>query len=97
MTICIVNDILDCMTYSATITSKGQLTIPAELFKLGKFTKGEKVSLEMGKNHLKVTSGLALIKRLAGSVKVPASLKGRDVDELIEEAKRIHFGKKKWE
>lgn len=82
------------MTYTATITSKGQLTIPAELFKLGKFTKGEKVSLEMEKDHLKVVSGLELVRRLAGSVKVPARLKGMSDKEIIEDAKKRHFAKK---
>lgn len=86
--------ILDCMTYSGTITSKGQLTIPAELFKLGKFTKGEKVNLEFEGDHLKVVSGLAHVRKLAGSVKVPEHLRGRDLDEIIEEAKREHFLKK---
>lgn len=84
------------MTYSGsgTITSKGQFTIPAELFRLGKFTKGEKVTFEFVGDHLKVVSGLELVRRLAGSIRVPAHLKGRDLDELIEEAKSDYFLKK---
>lgn len=85
---------MDCMTYTATITSKGQLTIPAELFKLGKFTKGEVVNLDFDGDYLKVVSGLAHVRKLAGSVKVPDHLKGRDLDEIIEEAKVEYFSKK---
>ena len=87
-------DILDCMTYTATITSKGQLTIPAELFKKGKFTKGEVVNLDFVGDHLKVVSGLAHVRKLAGSVKVPEHLRGRDLDEIIDQAKKEHFAKK---
>jgi len=42
------------MSYTATITSKRQLTIPAELFKLGKFVKGQKVKMEWSEESLKV-------------------------------------------
>lgn len=94
LTRCIVFDKIDCMTYSGTITSKGQLTIPVELFKLGKFTKGEKVNLEFVGDHLKVVSGLAHVRKMAGSVKVPARLRGRDLDQLIEDAKSDYFLKK---
>lgn len=82
------------MTYIATVTSRGQLTIPAELFRLGKFVRGEKVRLEFENDHLKIVSGMELLKSLKGSVKVPKRLRGRDIDEVIEEAKRLHFSKK---
>lgn len=32
-----------------------------------------------------------LIRKLAGSVPVPEHLRGRDLDEIIEEAKEEHF------
>ena len=87
-------DILDCMTYTATITSKGQLTIPAELFKLGKFTKGEVVNLDFEGDHLKVVSGLAHVRKLAGSVKVPEHLRGLSDDEIKDIAMKENFSKK---
>lgn len=79
------------MNYTGTITSKGQLTIPAELFRLGKFTKGEKVTLDFMGDYLKITSGLAHVRKMAGSVKVPEHLRGKDVDKLIQEAKTDYF------
>lgn len=92
--VCIVFGRIDCMNYTATITSKGQLTIPAELFKLGKFTKGEKVNLEMEEDHLKVVSGLELVRRLAGSLKVPKRLKGLSDKEIIQDARKRHYAQK---
>jgi len=86
--------ILIVVTYIATITDRGQLTIPAELFRLGKFMRGEKVRLEFENDHLKIVSGLELLKSLKGSVRVPEHLRGRDIDEIIEEAKKLHFSKK---
>ena len=82
------------MTYSGTITSKGQLTIPVELFKLGKFTKGEKVNLEFEGDYLKVVSGLAHVRKMAGSVKVPARLKGLTDNEIRDMAISEHYTKK---
>lgn len=82
------------MTYIATITSRGQLTIPVELFRLGRFTKGEKVRLELEDDHLKVVSGLELVRRLAGSVKVPKRLKGKTDKEIINEARMAHYAQK---
>lgn len=82
------------MTYTATITSKGQLTIPAEIFRLGRFTKGERVRLELEDDYLKVVSGLELVRRLAGSVKVPKRLRGKTDKEIINEARMRHYAQK---
>lgn len=90
----IVFGIVDCMNYTGTITSKGQLTIPAELFRLGKFTKGEKVTLDFMGDYLKITSGLARIRRLAGSLKTPKRLEGLSDNEIRDMSMREHFAKK---
>jgi len=82
------------MTYIATITSRGQLTIPAELFRKSNLRRGEKVILSIDGDQIKMQSSLDLLNKLAGSVKVPDHLRGRDIDEVIEEAKRSYFRKK---
>lgn len=82
------------MTYIATITSRGQVTIPSDVFRKTLLRKGEKVILSVDGEQIRMQSAAELIKELAGSVKVPARLRGRDVDEIIEEAKRNHFQKK---
>jgi len=82
------------MNYTGTITSKGQLTIPAELFRLGKFTKGESVALDFTGDHLKVISGVARVRRLSGSLKTPKHLEGLSDDEIRDISMREHFAKK---
>lgn len=46
------------------------------------------------KSEAEIRVALKLVNELAGSIKVPARLRGRDVDEVIREAKREHFRKK---
>lgn len=39
-------------------------------------------------------AAVALVEELAGSVPMPKEWQGRDIDEIIEEAKNEHFNKK---
>ena len=86
--------ILIAMTYIATVTSRGQLTIPAELFRKTSLKKGGKGSLSVDGNHIKMQSALELVNRLAGSVKLPDHLQGKSIEEIIEESKRTYFRRK---
>lgn len=70
------------------------MTIPSDIFRKALLRKGEKVILSVDGGQIRMQSAVELVKELAGSVKVPAHLRGRDVDEIIEEAKRNHFRKK---
>ena len=45
---------MDYMNDTATINSKGQIFIPTELFKLGKFVKGQSVDMVWSEGSLKV-------------------------------------------
>ncbi len=59
------------MSYIVKINSKGQFIIPAELFKLGKFVKGQKVDMEWSGESLKVfcnTKAIDIVD-LAGTLK----------------------------
>jgi AbrB family looped-hinge helix DNA binding protein len=82
------------MAYIATITSKRQLTIPSELFKKAKLTEGDKVFMEEKEGNIVLKPAVALIDELAGSVNVPDHLKGVDIDEAIQTAKKNYFAKK---
>lgn len=83
------------MVYTATITSKRQLTIPAELFKDAGFSKGDKLLIEKKGNEIIMKSLSSLVDELAGSVKVPKNLRGVDIDKAITIAKKRHFTNKK--
>ena len=63
------------MTYSATLTGKQQLTVPAELFRDLNWKIGQKVMISKTGNSLSITSALDLVNQLAGSVKLAKNLK----------------------
>lgn len=70
------------------------MTLPANLFRTTRFRRGEKVVFSVVDNEVKMESALELINSLAGSIKVPDNLKGRDVDELIKEARAARYKNK---
>ncbi len=82
------------MNYLATITSKRQLTIPAELFRKLDLKENQKVVISEEDGSIKITSAMALLDKLAGSVKVPKKYKGIPIDKMIEIAKEDYFKKK---
>jgi len=79
------------MTQMATITSKKQLTIPVAIFKKAGLRIGQKVLVSEENGSLKITSAERLVEELAGSLPMPKEWEGRDLDEMIEEAKAQHF------
>jgi len=82
------------MQQYGTVTSKNQITIPAKIARKLNLKAGEKVSIAENKGEIVITPAVALVEKLAGSIKVPKHLKGRDIDELIEEAKEKYFAEK---
>ncbi len=82
------------MNYLATVTSKRQLTIPVDIFRLMKLSEGSKVLVSVEDKAIKIEPALALVKSLAGSVSVPKKHKGKDIDEIITMAKQRRFGKR---
>lgn len=83
------------MTYTATITSKRQFTIPVNLFKKVGLSIGDKVLVEEKNGNLQIKSALNLVKELAGSVSIPEDKKKIDLDEAILESKKKYFQSKK--
>lgn len=86
--------IIPCMSQTATITSKRQITIPSKLFKEIGLKEGEKIIVSEKDGDLVLTPAVKLVKKLAGSIKVPKKWKGKDIDEIIEEAKYEYFRSK---
>lgn len=82
------------MTQIATITSKKQLTLPAELFRRAGFKIGQKVIVSEENGHLILTPAEKLVEELAGSVPVPEEWKGKNIDQIIEEARDEYFKEK---
>lgn len=79
------------MTYTATITSKRQLTIPADLFRKINLKQGQKVILTESAGIITMESALALVNRLAGSLKIPKHLKKVPIETAIQKGIENHF------
>lgn len=82
------------MNYLATITSKRQLTIPVELYKLMAFQEGQKVIISKMDEGIRVESALSLVGRLAGSVEIPNKFKNLTLEKMIIKAKKEYFKNK---
>lgn len=74
------------MTYTATLTGKQQLTVPAVLFRRLNWEIGQKVIISESGGSLSITSAKDLVNRLAGSVPIPNRFKGLSVKQIIEQA-----------
>lgn len=83
------------MTYIATITQKGQVTIPSELFRKTPLRKGSLVIFSVQGDQVKLQSALELVNELAGSLKLSSKIKMKDIDKIIDDSKMAYF-KKKW-
>jgi AbrB family looped-hinge helix DNA binding protein len=66
------------MTYSTTITQKGQITIPKAIRDVLRMTTGKKISLELEKKEIRVRVFPDILE-LAGTIKVK---KNKGVDPV---------------
>ena len=85
--------ILIVMTYIATITSRGQLTIPSDLFRKTSLKRGSKVIFSVDGDQVKLQPALDLIDNLVGSVTLQPRFRGKNLERVIKEAKTGHFKK----
>ena len=59
------------------------------------FSEKQKVLISEEKGKLSITPIVTLIEKLAGSLKVPARWKGKNLDTIIEKSKAEYFAKGK--
>ena len=79
------------ITHSGTLTSKGQVTIPAQIIKSANLKKGSKLSFTLEDGVIRIEPTVNMVRRLAGSLPTPKEFKGKDIDEIIKIAKEEHF------
>lgn len=79
------------MNQCATITSKLQLTIPVNIARKIGVKSGEKVNIIEEDGRIIITPIRQLVEELAGSIDLPLELRGKDIDEIIKEAKEDYF------
>lgn len=82
------------MNQIATITSKLQLTLPIGIARKVGVQSGEKVDVLEEEGRIIITPLRKLVEELAGSIQIPASLQRKDVDTLIQQAKKEYFRSK---
>lgn len=87
----IVVVILINMNYFATITSKMQLTLPINIARKLRLKNGNKVAVTEQNGKIIITPVQDLINKMAGSLPLPKKWEGKEIDEIIEEAKSEHF------
>lgn len=83
------------MNMMATVTSKGQLTIPVAILRESGIKSGDKVVVSWEDEVIKINPAVKLVEELAGFVKVPKKYKGMSLDRMIEAAKADYFRNKK--
>ncbi|HUD45032.1 MAG TPA: AbrB/MazE/SpoVT family DNA-binding domain-containing protein [Patescibacteria group bacterium] len=83
------------MNQSATITSKMQLTIPMFIARKAGVMSGDKLAVSEENGRIILTPLRQLVEELAGSIAMPEKWKGKDIDEIIKEAKTEYFRNKK--
>lgn len=78
--------------YSATVTSKRQITIPAKLFRELGLKVGDVLNItKTDDDKLQLQNQIDLINNLAGSVQVPEKYKGLSIEELKQKTIQDYF------
>ena len=77
--------------FAATVTSKGQLTLPAEVRRQRGTEPGDKVRIAVDDaNGARVRRIEYAVGSVRGLIPTPPWMVGRDLDEMIEEATLAH-------
>jgi len=80
---------------SATLTSKGQVTIPAKIIKSANLKKGQKLVFHIDGDRIFIETAINMVDRMAGSFPLPEKFKGMDIEDIIRNSKEKHFKNKK--
>ncbi len=83
------------MTYTVTVTSKRQITLPVQLFSELGFEKGQKLQIKRQGRELVMSLELDELHQLMGSVKRPKKYAKLGVDEMISQAKENYWSEKR--
>ena len=82
------------MTYTATVTSKNQITLPSKLYKKLGLTKGSKITFIDEGKKITVTAQKSIIDNLANSIRIPNYLNNAIIKTAIEKGKSSYFKNK---
>ena len=76
--------------YVARVSSKGQITLPAELRKFLGIRAGDSVTFYVTEQSVEFEKSVPTVESVRGIIPTPPHMVGRDLDEMIEEAMSDH-------
>lgn len=79
------------MLQTVRISSKRQITIPAQLYRQLSLNQGDRLSISIDGGSLIMKKSKELLNELAGSITVPKRYKNKPIDFIIKEAKKEYF------
>jgi len=79
------------MLQTVRISSKRQITIPAQIYRQLSLNQGDRLSISIDNENLIIKKSKQLLNELAGSVTVPKRYKNKPIDYIIKEAKKEYF------
>lgn len=77
------------------LSSKRQITIPAELFRRLNLKQNDTLLLELNDDVLEMRKAQSVLDGLEGSIKMPETYRGKDMEFIIRDAKQKYFAAKK--
>lgn len=72
--------------HRSRITSKGQITLPAEIRRSIQAKPGDMIVFTVDNGRITVEKDAGIVARIGKKLPTPAHLVGRDLDEIIDEA-----------
>lgn len=82
------------MIYTATVTSKRQITLPIKLFADFGIEPGDKLTMIAYDDGILMKRQVDLVNKLAGSVKLPVKYQGMEIEKIIHQAKESYWQEK---
>lgn len=79
------------MLQTVRISSKRQITIPAQIYRQLSLSQGDRLSISVDNSSLIMKKSKQLLNELAGSVIIPKRYKNKSIDFIIKEAKKVYF------
>ncbi len=79
------------MLQTVRISSKRQITIPAQIYRQLSLSQGDRLSISINNSNLIIKRSKQLLNELASSVTIPKRYKNKSIDFIIKEAKKEYF------
>jgi len=83
------------MLQTVKISSKRQITIPADIFNFLKLNEGDRLIVNIDEGKIVMEKSQKLLDEIAGSLYLPKKYKDKTLDFIIRDSKQEYFSTKK--